>query len=243
MPYHKPSLAPAPAIFGHEIILDIDVRKRPARFEKRFSLKAMKTTKDKQTTYSYKTMKSPVGRLKLVASKRGLAAILWENDDPKRVRLAPLVEDETHPVLLEAERQLNDYPRANSEIFLRLTSRGTEFQRKCGSARGHPFGDSQLWRHRKTDRASKSGACSRSDQRKKPHLHHRPMPPGNRFQWQTDRFRRRLGDQSLPVENRIRKRGYVASEATAYGHRSVVFSEISLRAASRTTRLSDVFYN
>ncbi len=48
----------------------------------------MKTTKNKQTTYSYKTMKSPVGRLKLVASERGLAAILWENDDPKRVRLA-----------------------------------------------------------------------------------------------------------------------------------------------------------
>ncbi len=38
----------------------------------------MKTTKEKQTTYSYKTMKSPVGRLKLVASERGLAAILWE---------------------------------------------------------------------------------------------------------------------------------------------------------------------
>ena len=60
-------------------------------------------------TYFYKTMKSPVGRLKLVASDRGLAAILWENDDPKRVRLAALVEDKNHPVLLETERQLNDY--------------------------------------------------------------------------------------------------------------------------------------
>jgi len=39
MPYHKPSLAPALAIFGHEIILNIDVRKRPARFKKRFILK------------------------------------------------------------------------------------------------------------------------------------------------------------------------------------------------------------
>src|SRR5205807_8330044 len=47
-------------------------------------LKEMKTIKDKHKTYSYKTMKSPVGRLKLVASERGLAAILWENDDPKR---------------------------------------------------------------------------------------------------------------------------------------------------------------
>ena len=37
-------------------------------------------------TYFYKTMKSPVGELKLVASDKGLAAILWENDNPRRVR-------------------------------------------------------------------------------------------------------------------------------------------------------------
>ena len=43
-------------------------------------------------TYSYKTTNTPVGNLKLVATDRGLAAILWENDDPKRVRWAPLVE-------------------------------------------------------------------------------------------------------------------------------------------------------
>jgi methylated-DNA-[protein]-cysteine S-methyltransferase len=147
MPYHKPSLAPAPAIFGHEIILDIDVRKRPARFEKRFSLKAMKTTKDKQTTYSYKTMKSPVGRLKLVASERGLAAILWENDDPTRVRLAPLVEDETHPVLLEAERQLNDYFAGKLRKFsLGFDFAGTEYQKEEWRALAAiPFGETRSY--------------------------------------------------------------------------------------------------
>ena len=41
-------------------------------------------------TYFYKMTKSPVGVLKLVASDKGLAAILWENDDPKRVRLGAL---------------------------------------------------------------------------------------------------------------------------------------------------------
>ena len=93
----------------------------------------MKTTKNKQTTYSYKTMKSPVGRLKLVASERGLAAILWENDDPKRVRLAPLVEDKSHPVLRETERQLNDYFAGKLKKFsLRFDFAGTEFQRKYG---------------------------------------------------------------------------------------------------------------
>jgi methylated-DNA-[protein]-cysteine S-methyltransferase len=57
----------------------------------------------------YKTMKSPVGKLTLVASDEGLAAILWENDDPSRVRLSTTVENKTHPVLLETERQLHAY--------------------------------------------------------------------------------------------------------------------------------------
>jgi len=56
--------------------------------------------------YSYKVIDSPVGELKLVASDQGLAAILWENEDPKRVRLGPLSEDPDNPILLETERQL-----------------------------------------------------------------------------------------------------------------------------------------
>jgi len=58
---------------------------------------------------AYKSISSPVGRLKLVASERGLAAILWENDDPERVRLEPLVEDPSDPILIETERQLASY--------------------------------------------------------------------------------------------------------------------------------------
>src|SRR6195256_4459878 len=105
----------------------------------------MKTTKDKQTAYSYKTMKSPVGGLKLIASQRGLAAILWENDDPKRVRLAPLVEDETHPVLLEAERELNDYFAGKLKKFsLRFDFAGTEFQKEVWRALAAiPFGETR----------------------------------------------------------------------------------------------------
>ena len=44
---------------------------------------------------AYKIMESPVGKLKLVASDKGLVAILWENDRPRRVRLSELVEDRT----------------------------------------------------------------------------------------------------------------------------------------------------
>jgi methylated-DNA-[protein]-cysteine S-methyltransferase len=98
-------------------------------------VKEMKTTREKQTTYSYKTMNSPVGHLKLVASDRGLAAILWENDDPKRVRLAPLVEDKDHPVLRETERQLNDYFAGKLKKFsLKFDFVGTDFQTKVWRA-------------------------------------------------------------------------------------------------------------
>jgi methylated-DNA-[protein]-cysteine S-methyltransferase len=110
-------------------------------------VKEMKTTREMQTTYSYKTMKSPVGRLKLVASDRGLAAILWENDDPKRVRLAPLVEDTNHPVLRETERQLNDYFAGKLKKFsLTFDFAGTDFQKKVWQALAViPFGETRSY--------------------------------------------------------------------------------------------------
>jgi methylated-DNA-[protein]-cysteine S-methyltransferase len=37
--------------------------------------------------YVYKMVDSPIGKLKLVASDVGLAATLWENDRPGRVRV------------------------------------------------------------------------------------------------------------------------------------------------------------
>ena len=58
---------------------------------------------------AYKLMESPVGKLKLVASDKGLVAVLWENDSPRRVRLNEQIEDETNPVLVETERQLKEY--------------------------------------------------------------------------------------------------------------------------------------
>ena len=43
---------------------------------------------------AYKMMESPVGKLKLVASDKGLVAILWENDSPHRVPLGDLVAND-----------------------------------------------------------------------------------------------------------------------------------------------------
>ena len=69
----------------------------------------MKARTDTEAPSFYKTMPSPVGTLKLVASGKGLVAILWENDRPERVRLGPLEEDRDHPVLLETDLQLEGY--------------------------------------------------------------------------------------------------------------------------------------
>jgi len=40
---------------------------------------------------SYMYLASPVGQLKLVANAQALVAVLWENENPKRVRLAELL--------------------------------------------------------------------------------------------------------------------------------------------------------
>ena len=98
-------------------------------------------------TYFYKTMQSPVGELKLIASDNGLAAILWENDNPERVRLSLVVEDNNHPILVETERQLQAYFAGKLTSFsLKLDSKGTEFQKKVWAALlTIPFGETRSY--------------------------------------------------------------------------------------------------
>jgi methylated-DNA-[protein]-cysteine S-methyltransferase len=57
----------------------------------------------------FKWIQSPVGPLKLVGHDAGLAAILWENDNPRRVRLGAQAEDSDHSALVTAEQQLTEY--------------------------------------------------------------------------------------------------------------------------------------
>ena len=98
-------------------------------------------------TYANKTMKSPVGKLKLIASDNGLKAILCENDDPNRVRLNPGLEDNHHPILLEAEHQLNDYfAKKRTTFSIPLDFTGTEFQKKVWAALlTIPFGETRSY--------------------------------------------------------------------------------------------------
>lgn len=92
-----------------------------------------------------KTIPSPVGALKLVASDAGLMAVLWENDG--RVRLGELRDDPEHPILLEAERQLGEYFEGRRTGFsVRLDMAGTEFQLKVWRALlTIPFGETRSY--------------------------------------------------------------------------------------------------
>lgn len=94
-----------------------------------------------------KTMKSPVGDLTLVAGDGGLVAILWENDDPRRVPLEPAGESRDHPVLRAAERQLGEYFAGGRRAFdLPLDFRGTAFQRRVwGELLKIPFGETRSY--------------------------------------------------------------------------------------------------
>jgi methylated-DNA-[protein]-cysteine S-methyltransferase len=96
---------------------------------------------------AFKTMASPVGKLKLVASNHGLVAVLWENDRPLRVRLTEPVLDDQHPILVETERQLMEYFAGKRKSFsVALDMRGTEFQKDVWEALvAIPFGETRSY--------------------------------------------------------------------------------------------------
>lgn len=94
-----------------------------------------------------KTIDSPVGKLKLVASDRGLVAILWHNENPRRVRLATHTEDAHHPILTKTESQLAEYFAGRRQHFeLPLDPQGTPFQRAVWDALlAIPFGETRTY--------------------------------------------------------------------------------------------------
>lgn len=81
--------------------------------------------------YFFKEIKSPVGRLTLIASSEALVGVLWEREREGRVTFEPRVRDDDHPVLVLVEEQLRQYfagARTGFEIPLAFV--GTEFQKK-----------------------------------------------------------------------------------------------------------------
>ena len=95
----------------------------------------------------YKFIDSPVGKLKLVASEKGLVAILWENDNPRRVILGDLRKVDHQPILVEAELQLKEYFEGKRQGFsIPLDMRGTAFQQSVWEALLEiPFGETRSY--------------------------------------------------------------------------------------------------
>lgn len=98
--------------------------------------------------YTFITLPSPVGELKLVANGARLAAILWENDKPGRVRLGPMTPAPDNPLLQNAARQLQEYFAGHRDRFdLELDFVGTDFQKKVWAALlTIPFGETRTYR-------------------------------------------------------------------------------------------------
>ncbi len=87
-------------------------------------------------------MDTPVGPITIVASARGVRAILWPADDSGRVPLSAVVPDPDHPVIATTVAQLDEYFAGEREEFdLPLDPVGTDFQRSAWMAlRTIPYG-------------------------------------------------------------------------------------------------------
>jgi methylated-DNA-[protein]-cysteine S-methyltransferase len=99
-----------------------------------------------QLVYMY--MDSPVGALKLVAHDQALVAVMWDNEDHKRVRLAELVEDRQHPMLHKVKQQLEEYFAGQRQQFdLPLDFQGTAFQQQVWQALLNiPYGETRSYK-------------------------------------------------------------------------------------------------
>jgi methylated-DNA-[protein]-cysteine S-methyltransferase len=97
--------------------------------------------------FAYKIIDSPAGPLKLVSSEKGLAAILFRDDDSSLAPLIPLVKRADDPILLETERQLGEYfDGERKEFTVPLDFHGTEFQRRVWETLlSIPFGETRSY--------------------------------------------------------------------------------------------------
>src|ERR1700722_2536904 len=109
--------------------------------------RATPSRKANRMNLSYKFVPSTVGKLKIVASDRALVAVLWENDNPKRVRLYNLSEDGDNSILLRTEGELHEYFAGKRRGFsVPLDLRGTAFQKQVWEALlGIPYGETRTY--------------------------------------------------------------------------------------------------
>lgn len=98
-------------------------------------------------SYVSSTMSSPVGVLTLIASDKGLAAVLWENDATERVKVRASDKSDKHPMIVTAKAQLKEYFAGKRESFdVPLDMQGTEFQKKVWKQLLNiPFGETRSY--------------------------------------------------------------------------------------------------
>jgi methylated-DNA-[protein]-cysteine S-methyltransferase len=99
--------------------------------------------------YTMTTIDTPVGELRIIASQRGLRAILWGAEDAARIASidpADVVEERT-PLLDEAVRQLQEYFAGTRRDFdLPLDPAGTPFQQSVWMVlRTIPYGQTMSY--------------------------------------------------------------------------------------------------
>ena len=80
----------------------------------------------------YKTIKKPVGLITLIANEKVLLYLTWGDDiSYAEKNLDTLIHGASHPILVEAEKQLKEYFMKKRTAFdLPLETRGTEFQKQ-----------------------------------------------------------------------------------------------------------------
>lgn len=95
-------------------------------------MKKIKTIKFLPSDASYDEMDSPVGKLTIIASPKGLHAILWDNDREDlecKQMLNNFKKLKNEKTILQTKKQLNEYFQGKREKFdLPLRPNGTDFQ-------------------------------------------------------------------------------------------------------------------
>lgn len=95
----------------------------------------------------FKVIASPVGTLTLVAGQNGLRGVLWDYGIDGKSSANRGREEPEHPLLLETEKQLNEYfAKKRKDFDLPLDFVGSDFQKQVWEAMlTIPFGETRSY--------------------------------------------------------------------------------------------------
>lgn len=95
----------------------------------------------------FKRIASPTGTLTLIATDNGLRAVLWDYGVAEKSSIDRGIEKPDHPLLLETEKQLNEYfARKRKTFSVPLDFIGSDFQKQVWEALlTIPFGETRSY--------------------------------------------------------------------------------------------------